>query len=119
MDSGNEADLHYACIADLDLNHFSTGVFGVDAPEQQETTEKQSDTTYQVQTTRLYHIAESFVRQVQDLLQGTDAQGADGDKTVKAGILLRDRRESPDQDGMSKLALIIFGQEQIGFALVA
>ena len=29
------------------------------------------------QTTRLYHIAESFVRQVQDLLQGTDAQGAD------------------------------------------
>ena len=77
LDSGNEADLHYACIADLDLNHFSTGVFGVDAPEQQETTEKQSDTTYQVQTTRLYHIAESFVRQVQDLLQGTDAQGAD------------------------------------------
>ena len=72
LDSGNEADLHYACIADLDLNHFSTGVFGVDAPEQQETTE-----TYQVQTTRLYHIAESFVRQVQDLLQGTDAQGAD------------------------------------------
>ena len=77
LDSGNEADLHYACIADLDLNHFSTGVFGVDAPDQQETTEKQSDTTYQVQTTRLYHIAESFVRQVQDLLQGTDAQGAD------------------------------------------
>ena len=77
LDSGNEADLHYACIADLDLNRFSTGVFGVDAPEQQETTEKQSDTTYQVQTTRLYHIAESFVRQVQDLLQGTDAQGAD------------------------------------------
>ena len=49
----------------------------MDAPEQQETTEKQSDTTYQVQTARLYHIAESFVRQVQDLLQGTDAQGAD------------------------------------------
>ena len=76
LDGENEADLHYACITDLDLNRFSTGVFGVDAPEQQETAEQQPD-TYQVQTTRLYHIAESFVRQVQDLLQGAGTQEAD------------------------------------------
>lgn len=39
-------------------------------------------------------------------------------KTVIAGILF-EIGENPQIDGMSKLALIIFGQEQIGFALVA
>lgn len=59
-------ELHYAHISDLDLNHFSMGTFGVDAkeaaPADQETEE------YQVQTTRLYHIAESFIRQLREIL---------------------------------------------------
>lgn len=60
------AELHYACISDLDLNQFSMGTFGVDA-ENSETTDPESG-TYQVQTSRLYHIAESFIQQIREVL---------------------------------------------------
>lgn len=60
------AELHYAHISDLDLNQFSMGMFGVDA-KTEETAEPESE-TYQVQTARLYHIAESFIQQIREVL---------------------------------------------------
>ncbi len=59
-------DLRYAHIPDLDLNHFSMGSFGVEAENQTE--EAQGSETYQVQTARLYRIAETFIRQIQERL---------------------------------------------------
>lgn len=60
-------ELRYAHISDLDLNHFSMGTFGVDASEEPAAPEKGTE-EYQVQTARLYHIAESFIRQLRDVL---------------------------------------------------
>ncbi len=60
-------ELRYAHISDLDLNHFSMGTFGVDAAEEPAAREKGTE-EYQVQTARLYHIAESFIRQLRDVL---------------------------------------------------
>lgn len=60
-------ELRYAHISDLDLNHFSMGTFGVDAAEEPAAPEKGTE-EYQVQTARLYHIAESFIRQLRDVL---------------------------------------------------
>ncbi|MBP3487151.1 MAG: hypothetical protein J6K53_02020 [Roseburia sp.] len=59
-------ELRYAHISDLDLNHFSMGTFGVDAAEEPAAREKGTE-EYQVQTARLYHIAESFIRQLRDM----------------------------------------------------
>lgn len=59
-------ELRYAHISDLDLNHFSMGTFGVDAAEEPAAPEKGTE-EYQVQTARLYHIAESFIRQLRDM----------------------------------------------------
>lgn len=58
--------LHYAHMADLDLNHFSMGTFGVYA--QKDETENVDGEAYQVQTARLYRIAESFIRTIRNVL---------------------------------------------------
>lgn len=60
-------ELRYAYISDLDLNHFSMGTFGVDAAEESAAPEKGTE-EYQVQTARLYHMAESFIQQLRDML---------------------------------------------------
>lgn len=60
------AELHYAHISDLDLDQFSMGMFGVDA-KSEESAEPESE-SYQVQTARLYHIAESFIQQIREVL---------------------------------------------------
>lgn len=60
------AELHYAHISDLDLDQFSMGMFGVDA-KSEETADPESE-SYQVQTARLYHIAESFIQQIREVL---------------------------------------------------
>lgn len=66
-ENGEEnADVHYAYINKLDLNHFSMGVFGVDADSA--TDENRESENYRVQTTRLYHIAENFIRQIKEIL---------------------------------------------------
>lgn len=57
--------IHYAYIKDLDLNHFSMGLFGVEAEKEGQNTAAESR---QVQTTRLYHIAESFIRTIREAL---------------------------------------------------
>ena len=71
MDSlGGENDdvteLHCAHIEDLDLKHFSMGAFGVDAKDESRTSEDQE--TYRVQTSRLYGIAEHFIKAVKGTL---------------------------------------------------
>lgn len=66
-ENGEEkADVHYAYINKLDLNHFSMGIFGVDADSATE--ENHESESYRVQTTRLYHIAENFIRQIKEIL---------------------------------------------------
>lgn len=66
-ENGEEnADVHYAYINKLDLNHFSMGIFGVDADSATE--ENRESESYRVQTTRLYHIAENFIRQIKEIL---------------------------------------------------
>jgi hypothetical protein len=55
-----ETDVHYAYMQDLDFGHFSNGLFGVNAESQ--------ETGSEVQTTRLYHIAESFIRVIRDTI---------------------------------------------------
>lgn len=61
-----QMDIHYAHISDLDLNQFSMGMHGGDAAEQ-DAADKGTE-TYQVQTARLYHIAESFIQQIREVL---------------------------------------------------
>lgn len=58
-------NVHYAYMEDLDLNHFSMGAYG-NAAETAEQTEEGD--TYQVQTARLYQIAEGFIRTLRDVL---------------------------------------------------
>lgn len=62
-----DLDMGYAQIRDLDLNRFSSGAFGVNAQEAAAETDTQ-DGDYQVQTTRLYRIAECFIRQLREVL---------------------------------------------------
>ena len=64
---GEEAEMSYAGIRDLDLDQFSSGVFGINAKTQTEETDAETE-DYQVQTTRLYHIAETFIRQLREVL---------------------------------------------------
>lgn len=58
-------DLHVACISDLDLNHFSMGMFGVKA-EGEASAASPETAGYEAQTSRLYHIAESFIRVIRE-----------------------------------------------------
>lgn len=60
-----ELTLRFAYISDLDLNHFSEGQHG----GAQETGARQEDSEeYRAQTRQLYHIAESFIRMVREVL---------------------------------------------------
>ncbi len=64
-------ELHCAHIPDLDLNHFSMGAFGVDAKEETKLSDSQkaeNRDTYRVQTSRLYGIAEHFIKAVKGTL---------------------------------------------------
>lgn len=61
-----EVELCYAHISDLDLNQFSMGMFGANAAVQSDA--PQESEAYQVQTTRLYQIAESFIKQMREVL---------------------------------------------------
>lgn len=58
-------DMHCAYLADLDFAHFGTGLFGANA-QSEETAGGTEE--YQVQTVRLYRIAEKFIRQMRDVL---------------------------------------------------
>jgi hypothetical protein len=58
-----EMDIHYAHLQELDLRQFSNGLFGVDAAD-----EVSQGENSEVQTTRLYHIAESFIRVIRDTI---------------------------------------------------
>lgn len=60
------SDIHCAYIDDLDLNHFSMGMYGVEADS--ETTEDKESESYKVQTSRLYHIAERFIKNIKETL---------------------------------------------------
>ncbi len=60
------ADMHVTYLTDLDMMHFSGGLFGVNAQSEAEGMEQNQE--YQVQTTRLYHIAEQFIRQIRQVL---------------------------------------------------
>lgn len=69
-----DVDLRVAYVEDLDLNHFSGTVVSKNmksAASQMEAAEnsqtKKEDDTYQVQTTRLYHMAEAFIQFVKEL----------------------------------------------------
>ncbi len=64
--SGEEnIDIHYAYISDLDIGSYSVGGTTTESGQRAEGTEAE---TYQVQTTRLYHIAETFIRQIREVL---------------------------------------------------
>ena len=65
-ENGDVTELHCAHIEDLDLKHFSMGAFGVDAKDESRTSEDQE--TYRVQTSRLYGIAEHFIKAVKGTL---------------------------------------------------
>lgn len=60
------SDLHCVHSADLDLNRFSMGAYGVEADSQVPTDKESED--YQVQTSRLYRIAESFIKNIKETL---------------------------------------------------
>lgn len=61
-----DVKIHCAYIKDLDFNHFSMGLYGVDADSA--TGENSNDENYKVQTARLYHIAETFIRTIKEVL---------------------------------------------------
>lgn len=64
--SGEEnIDIHYAYISDLDIGSYSAGGTTAESGPRAEGTETE---TYQVQTTRLYSIAETFIRQIREVL---------------------------------------------------
>ena len=65
-EGGLVSDIHCAYIDDLDLNHFSMGMYGVEADS--ETTEDKDSESYKVQTSRLYHIAERFIKHIKGTL---------------------------------------------------
>lgn len=63
-DGETDASLHYVTVKDLDFAHFSMGAFGEKA--QSEAVDREDD-TYRVQTGRLFHMAESFIRQLRSM----------------------------------------------------
>lgn len=65
-DGDTISDIRCAYIDDLDLNHFSMGMYGVEA-ETVDTPDKESE-SYKVQTSRLYHIAEIFIKNIKEIL---------------------------------------------------
>lgn len=62
-EAGENLNINCAYIDDLDLNHFSGNAIA-----KSETETDQNADAYKVQTTRLYHIAESFLRAVKECL---------------------------------------------------
>lgn len=66
LDGTENTDMRIAYLQDLDLEHFSTGLFGVNAQPESEGAEENQE--YHAQTTRLYHIAEQFIRQIREAL---------------------------------------------------
>ena len=70
QDNKNESvDVKVAHIPDLDLNHFSKTSVATENSELLEESKEAPDNTdaYQVQTTRLYRIAEAFIRVVKEV----------------------------------------------------
>lgn len=62
------ADINVAYIKDLDLNHFSNMAVSKDSADVTGKTEASADTdAYQIQTTRLYGMAEAFIRVVKEI----------------------------------------------------
>ncbi|MBR5565419.1 MAG: hypothetical protein IKW08_04550 [Roseburia sp.] len=62
------ADIKVAYITDLDLNHFSNTPVSKDSADVAGKTEASADTdAYQIQTTRLYGLAEAFIRVVKEI----------------------------------------------------
>ncbi len=59
-----EASLHYVTVKDLDFAHFSMGAFGEKA---ENGLVNREDDAYRVQTGRLFHMAESFIRQLRTM----------------------------------------------------
>lgn len=59
-------DIRYAYISDLDLNQYSMGSLGGEAANRGG--ENKETEAYQVQTARLYRIAETFIRQMRETL---------------------------------------------------
>lgn len=60
-DGEADASLHYVTMKDLDFAHFSMGAFGEKAENMAADRENEE---YRVQTGRLFHMAESFIRQL-------------------------------------------------------
>ena len=64
---GEPADLHVACVPDVSLEHFQmSGIHR--EQEMNENDELADDRSNEVQTTHLYHIAETFIHSVSGLL---------------------------------------------------
>jgi len=66
LGGAEETKLRYAHVLDLDTHQFSMRMYEVQG-HSAEAAERESE-EYQVQTTRLYHIAESFIRQIREML---------------------------------------------------
>ncbi len=66
---GEQADISLAHIPNLDLNHFSNAAIRRESGELADTIKEAPEDTdaYQVQTTRLYKVAESFIRVVKEI----------------------------------------------------
>lgn len=58
--------MNYVYSQDFDMNRFSSGMYGMHAEDSK--AESKESESYQVQTARLYHIAESFIRTIRDVL---------------------------------------------------
>lgn len=64
---GDEAvSMNYVYSQEFDMNRFSSGMYGIHAEDSK--AESKESESYQVQTARLYHIAESFIRTIRDVL---------------------------------------------------
>lgn len=59
-------DIRYAYIFDLDLNQFSMGNVGANTENLER--QEEDNQAYQMQTARLYSIAETFIRQIREIL---------------------------------------------------
>ena len=58
--------MNYVYSQEFDMNRFSSGMYGIHAEDSK--AESEESESYQVQTARLYHIAESFIRTIRDVL---------------------------------------------------
>lgn len=66
LETEENIDIRYALVPDLELDQFGAGNVGTDAEYPAE--ERLEGENYQVQTARLYRIAETFIRQIRKLL---------------------------------------------------